>query len=91
MLAVRSIVNTRSATLISALLLSSAFTVPAYAIETVIVTAEKKAEDIQTVPIAVTAFSGKDLDAHQITQFKDIQFNMPSVTCLLYTSPSPRD
>ncbi|MEI9886005.1 MAG: TonB-dependent receptor [Rhizomicrobium sp.] len=54
---------------------------PAFAqIETVIVTAEKKAEDIQTVPIAVTAFSSADLQSKQIKSFNDIQFNMPSLT-----------
>ena len=46
----------------SALLMSTAFTAPAFAqIETVVVTAERKAEDIQTVPIAVTALTGADL------------------------------
>src|ERR1700759_5089269 len=66
---------------ISALLVSTAFTAPAFAqIETVVVTAERKAEDIQTVPAAVSAFGTKDLAAHQITQFKDLQFAIPNVT-----------
>ena len=71
----------RSAAFISTLLVSTAFTVPAFAqIETVVVTAERKAEDIQTVPIAVSAFGAADLQAHQIKAFKDIQFAVPNVT-----------
>ena len=71
----------RLAGLAAALLLTTGLTVPAWGqIETVVVTAEKKAEDIQTVPIAVTALSQEDLRKHQITQFKDLQFNVPNVT-----------
>jgi len=71
----------RSATLLGSLLLTTAFVVPALAqIETVTVTAEKRAEDIQSVPIAVTAYTGQDLATHQITQFKDFQFSTPSIS-----------
>src|SRR5579872_4869613 len=71
----------RSLTFIHAALLGSVFTVPAYAqIETVVVTAERKAEDIQTVPVAVTALTAKDLKAKQVTNFRDLQFHVPSVT-----------
>ncbi len=81
MSAQRPIANARTATFIGALLMSTAFTVPAFAeIETVVVTAEKKAEDLQTVPIAVSAFSGTDLQSKQIQSFNDIEFNMPSLT-----------
>jgi len=81
MLAKRSLGATQSLTFIGALLVTSAFTVPAFAqIETVIVTAQKKAEDIQTVPIAVTAYSAQDLSAHQVNGFKDIQFSTPNVS-----------
>jgi iron complex outermembrane recepter protein len=67
--------------IINALLVTTALTVPAYAqIETVVVTAEKKAEDIQSVPISVTALSGDDLASRQINTFQDLQFNVPSVT-----------
>jgi outer membrane receptor protein involved in Fe transport len=60
---------------------STAFTVPAFAqIETVVVTAERKAEDIQSVPVAVTALTGADLKAKQVTNFRDLQFHVPSVT-----------
>ena len=71
----------RSLTIASVLLLSTALAAPAFAqIEEVVVTAQKKSEDIQTVPIAISAFTSQDLAAHQISQFKDLQFNMPSVT-----------
>ena len=63
----RSLGTTQSLTFIGALLVTTAFTVPAFAqIETVVVTAEKRAEDIQSVPIAVTAYSAKDLAAHPL-------------------------
>jgi outer membrane receptor protein involved in Fe transport len=61
--------------------MSAAIVAPAYSqVEVVIVTAERKAEDIQTVPIAVSAFNAGDLQAHQIKQFKDLQFAVPNVT-----------
>src|ERR1700743_291640 len=79
--AMRSVATTRSATFISALLMSTAFTVPAFAqIETVVVTAERKAEDIQRVPVAVTALTGADLKSKQVNSFRDLQFHVPSVT-----------
>ncbi len=71
----------RAAALIGALILTASITMPAIAqVEVVVVTAERKAEDIQTVPIAVSAFGAKDLAAHQITQFRDLQFAVPNVT-----------
>ncbi len=55
--------------------------VPAMAqIEEVVVTAQKRTEDVQNVPIAVTAFTGQDLKTEQIQQFKDLQFHAPNVT-----------
>jgi iron complex outermembrane recepter protein len=77
----RSLGTGASLTFISALLVTTAFTVPAYAqIETVVVTAEKRAEDIQAVPIAVTAYTAADMAAHQVNGFKDIQFSTPNVS-----------
>jgi len=79
--AMRSVAAVRSATFISALMMSTAFTAPAFAqIETVVVTAERKAEDIQTVPVAVTALTSADLKAKQVNSFRDLQFHVPSVT-----------
>jgi outer membrane receptor protein involved in Fe transport len=63
------------------LLLSSALAAPAFAqIEEIVVTAQKKSEDIQSVPIAISAFGSQDMAAHQIEQFKDLQFSVPNVT-----------
>jgi iron complex outermembrane receptor protein len=77
----RSVRTGRSLTFISALMLSTAIAAPAFAqIEEVVVTAQKRSEDIQTVPIAISAFTSQDLAAHQIKAFKDIQFAMPNVT-----------
>jgi iron complex outermembrane recepter protein len=71
----------RSLSFVSTLLLSTALAAPAFAqIEEVIVTAQKKTEDVQTVPISITAFTAADLAAHQIAQPKDLQFSSPSVT-----------
>jgi outer membrane receptor protein involved in Fe transport len=61
--------------------MTTAFTAPAFAqVETVVVTAEKKAEDLQSVPISVTAFTAQDLDSRQITDASTLQFNVPGVT-----------
>ncbi len=71
----------RSAGFVSALLLSTALAAPAFAqIEEVVVTAQKKSEDVMTVPIAISAYTSKDLQEHQVTQFKDLQFSSPSVS-----------
>ena len=43
-------------------------------------TAERKAEDIQTVPVAVTALTSADLKSKQVNNFRDLQFHVPSVT-----------
>jgi len=81
MLAQRRTGTLGSLAFLNAFLLASAFTAPAYAqIESVVVTAQKKAEDVQTVPISITAFTAEDLTAHQINSFNDLQFNVPSVT-----------
>ena len=81
MSAQRSITAGRSLLFVNALLLSTAIALPAFAqIEEVVVTAQRKTENIQDVPIQVTAFSSEDLLAHQITMAKDLQFATPNVT-----------
>jgi outer membrane receptor protein involved in Fe transport len=80
-MSMRSNRTSRSLTFISTLLLTTAIAAPAFAqIEEIVVTAQKKSEDIQTVPIAVTAFTSQDLKDHQIVGFKDLQFATPGVT-----------
>jgi outer membrane receptor protein involved in Fe transport len=61
--------------------MSTAIAAPAFAqVEQVVVTAQRKSENVQNVPIAITAFSAQDLAAHQITMGKDLQFATPNVT-----------
>jgi iron complex outermembrane recepter protein len=50
------------------------------AIEEIVVTAQKRAESIQDVPIAVSAFDAEALEARQIDTFSDLQFNVPNVS-----------
>jgi iron complex outermembrane receptor protein len=45
----------------------------------VIVTARKRAENIQTVPIAITAYSSKDLEERNITNLNDLGSNTPGL------------
>ena len=59
-----------------------AFSVSSVAqLEEVLVTAQKREQSLQTVPIAISAVSGELLE----------QTGVNTITCLLYTSPSPRD
>ena len=48
-------------------------------LEEIIVTAEKRSTTIQDTPIAVTAFSGAELDRALITQSLDMQFSVPNM------------
>ncbi len=49
-------------------------------LSTVTVTAEKKSENIQKVPIAVSAFSGQDLDDKKIETGADLVTSTPNVS-----------
>lgn len=49
-------------------------------IETVVVTAQKRSENIQTVPIAISAFSQKELKAEQIALGPDLVKEVPNLT-----------
>lgn len=46
----------------------------------IVVTAQRSEENVQDVPIAVTAFSSENLEMQQIETFSDLQFNTPNVT-----------
>jgi outer membrane receptor protein involved in Fe transport len=48
-------------------------------LEEVIVTAEKRATTVQDTPIAVSAFSGDELDRALINKPLDMQFNVPNM------------
>ena len=49
-------------------------------IEEVVVTATKKAETLQDVPLAVTAYSADQLDALKVRDLKDLSIAMPNVS-----------
>ncbi len=73
----KSIPRTRS--LVLAALSTALLSTSAYAIETVTVTAEKRSQDVQTVPIAVTAVSAEMLQKAQVKDFNDLQMVAPSL------------
>jgi iron complex outermembrane receptor protein len=63
----------RSLTFLNTFLLASAVSVPAFAqIETVVVTAEKRAQDVQTVPVAISVFNSEKRDAVGIQSIQDM-------------------
>jgi outer membrane receptor protein involved in Fe transport len=65
---------------LSALLLAgSAIPALAQSIETVNVTAEHRLEDLQTVPMAISAFQADDVGARRLEGVRDIQFATPNV------------
>ena len=45
----------------------------------IIVTAQRQAQSLQEVPIAVSAFDSKALDAQQIENASDLQLTLPNV------------
>jgi iron complex outermembrane receptor protein len=72
-----------------ALALALAATSPAHAqqgaqeasgLEEVVVTARKRAEDLQTVPVAATAFSAADLERQQSFGLEDLHLTVPNMT-----------
>ena len=50
------------------------------ALEEIVVTAQRRTESVQDVPIAITALTSRDLLAARIEDGKDLQFNAPNVT-----------
>lgn len=46
----------------------------------IVVTAQRKTENVQEVPIAITALNAEALQAARIEDGKDLQFNIPNVT-----------
>src|SRR5690348_7827477 len=53
--------------------------ITATGLEEVVVTARRREEKIQTVPLAITAFSQKDLEVHRIAQVEDLARSVPSL------------
>lgn len=49
-------------------------------LEEIVVTARRREERLQTVPLAITAFTQADLQTHSIQNLLDLQHNVPSYT-----------
>jgi iron complex outermembrane recepter protein len=48
-------------------------------LQTVTVTAQRRTQDLENVPIAVTSFSGDQLTTQQITSTQDLEFAVPNL------------
>ncbi len=53
---------------------------PAHGLETVVVTAQRRSEKLQNVPVTVDAFTGRELKAAQIVQPVDLAAATPNLT-----------
>ena len=49
-------------------------------LEEVRITAERRSENLQAVPVAATAFQGADLEGKAVTQLNDLQYAVPSLS-----------
>jgi len=58
-----------------------------YVLEEIVVTAERRSENLQTVPLAVTAFSADALRQQGIDNIKDITERTPGLTSRMLESP----
>ena len=63
----------------SCLLASMSYAQEQGILEEIIVTAQKRAQDIQDIPVAVTALSGEQLVEYGITDMFDLQQNAPAL------------
>lgn len=59
-------------------------------LEEVTVTAERRAESIQDVPLSVVAISGEDVEVGKITGMNDIAFKTPGLTFNQFNIGEPR-
>src|SRR6056297_2495639 len=60
------------------------------AIEEIIVTAQKKAESLQDVPLAVTAFDGDRIENGQLLTVEDVALQTPGFANSTYNPASPQ-
>ena len=65
---------------VSAQTTGSAPSAGADTLETIVVTSRKKAENLQDVPLTITAFSAKDLQAAGVQDLRDLTFLTPGLT-----------
>src|ERR1019366_8092368 len=49
-------------------------------LEEIVITAERRSENLQSVPIAVTVLKGGDLDGKAVASIADLQYSTPSVS-----------
>lgn len=73
-----------------AMLAAAPFTMAEGPIEEVIVTAERRAESMQSVPVAVTAFTGEEMDAQGIVDIKGITERTPGFTMGVFNPGQPQ-
>jgi iron complex outermembrane receptor protein len=52
---------------------------PSTGLEEVVVTARRRAEDLQTTPVSVTAFSGDLVNQLNVRTFQDLRFAVPNL------------
>ena len=79
--------NSRIRSALAVLLTSTAFAVPAWAQEAagsdsdvIVVTAQKREQNLQDVPIAINAIGNEKLDQLQVSELQDVVKFLPSVT-----------
>jgi iron complex outermembrane receptor protein len=53
--------------------------VPRQGLEEITVSAERREQDLQKVPAAISAFSGDDIDSRGLTNFNQLQYSVPSL------------
>lgn len=58
-------------------------------LETVIVSAQKRAEDAQSVPIAMTTLSGRELDLFRVQNLQDVSRLAPGLLVSTFSEDSP--
>jgi iron complex outermembrane recepter protein len=82
-------IKTRLAAMLAAPIFCSG-TVLAQQLEEVLVTAERRSESIQDVPLSVAAIGGDDVKVGRISDLNDIAFTVPGVTFNEFNVGEPR-
>jgi len=58
---------------------------PEQLLDEIVVTAQKRAENVQDVPIAISTFDGQTLEAARVYEFKDLVGRVPSLSVNTYS------